>query len=211
MPNARPDFATEMLDPDRPHAEVIDPKTRKVWQTLAGCHEDEFEKLELPEPLRPVGIGAGAMDEHWFDRSPGASENGPMETRTIDGREWGHCASPASLPSRPFGKDGPTEMIVDKYHALRFAAARRIPVMKTSGGEFFVHVIAGSGFSNIGLDGASASGELVIPKGCSLGEVALERDWVLRLPNPTRVFFFASGDSFQGPIESLPADWNALA
>jgi hypothetical protein len=206
MSNARPDSATEMVDHTRPHAEVIDPTTRKVWQSIEPCDADELGALDLPEPLRPVGIGNGAMDEHWFDRSPGAPGNGPMEERVIDGRRFGHCACPASIPAKPFGEDGPIEMIVDKYHAMRFAAGRRVAVLKTPEGEAFVHVIDGQGASSIGLD-AAPRGSLVIPEGCSLGEVALEKDWILRLPHPTRVFFFPSGDSFQGPIDSLPAEW----
>jgi hypothetical protein len=207
MSNARPDSATEMIDHMRPHAEVIDPTTRKVWQSIEPCDADELGALDLPEPLRPVGIGNGAMDEHWFDRSPGAPGNGPMEERVIDGRRFGHCACPASIPAKPFGEDGPIEMIVDKYHAMRFAAGRRVAVLKTPEGEAFVHVIDGQGASSIGLD-AAPRGSLVIPEGCSLGEVALEKDWILRLPHPTRVFFFPSGDSFQGPIDSLPAEWD---
>jgi hypothetical protein len=207
MSNARPDSATEMIDPTRPHAEVIDPTTRKVWQSIEPCDADELGALDLPEPLRPVGIGNGAMDEHWFDRSPGAPGNGPMEERVIDGRRFGHCACPASIPAKPFGEDGPIEMIVDKYHAMRFAAGRRVAVLKTPEGEAFVHVIDGQGASSIGLD-AAPRGSLVIPEGCSLGEIALEKDWILRLPHPTRVFFFPSGDSFQGPIDSLPAEWD---
>ena len=81
MPNARPDFANEFTGLDRPHAEVIDPVTQKVWQSLTPCGPDELKALDLPEPLRRVGTGIGAMDEHWFDRSPGASEDGPMATR----------------------------------------------------------------------------------------------------------------------------------
>jgi hypothetical protein len=182
MGNARPDFATKMIDHARPHAEVIDPTTRKVWQSIEPCDAGELGALDLPEPLRRVGVGNGAMDEHWFDRSPGATENGPMEERVIDGRRFGHCACPASAPSKPFGKDGPTEMMVDKHHAMRFAAGRRVAVLETPEGEAFVHVIDG--------------------RGESIRELSLEDDWVLRLPHPTRVFFFPSGDSFQGPIET---------
>ncbi len=203
MTHARPDFATEMIDRTRPHAEVIDPTTRQVWQSIEPCGADELAALDLPEPLRPVGVGSGAMDEHWFDRSPGAAEDGPMEERTIDGRRFGHCANPVSMPARPFGEDGPMEMLVDKYHGLRFSAGRRIAILDTPEGEHFVHVIAGGDESSIGLD-EDPQGPLVVPEGCRLDYVELEKDWVLRLPHPARVFFFKSGDSFQGPIESLP-------
>ena len=153
-----------------------------------------------------MGIGCGAMDEMWFDRSPGVAEDGPMLEREICGRRWAHCARPTSAPARPFGNDGPVEMIVDKHHALRFVAGRRVPVLRVPEGEWFVHVIDGRGMSSIGIRGGP-SGGLDVPPGCSLGHVELTEDWVLRLPSPTRVFFFKNGDSFQGPIEELAGEW----
>ena len=207
MPNARPDFANELSEIDRPHAEVIDPTTRQVWQSLEPCGPDELARLELPEPLRPAGTGIAAMDEHWFDRSPGATKDGPMETRRIGDGEWGRCAAPKSAPTRPFGEAGPLELSVDKHHALRFAAGRRVPVLQTAEGAFFVHVIVGGDTSTVGVLGTPSKEGLVVPDGCRLGEVALAQDWVVRLPNPTRALFFSSGDSFQGPLDALPASW----
>ena len=58
-------------------------------------------------------------------------------------------------------------------------------------GARFVHVI----------EGGEGKAPLAVPDGWTLESVALEEDWVLPLPNPTTVFFFRNGDSFQGPIE----------
>ena len=206
MPSARPDYATEMAGAGA-RAEIIDPTTGQVWQTLDGCDLEAFGRLDLPAPFQPVGVGTPAMDENWFDRSPGAAENGPMDCRSIAGRRWGYCASPASGPSKPFGDEGPTEMQVDKHHALRFAAGRRVPVLKSPEGETFVHVIAGRGFSDVIVDPRAKAASFVVPTGWRIGEVEIAEDWVLRLPNPTRVFFFPTRDSFQGPIDSLPGEW----
>lgn len=211
MDEARPDHATQMLDLTRARAEVIEPAMGRVWQSVEPCSAEEFAAIDLPDSLRRVGTGCGAMDEMWFDRSPGAGADGPMEERIIDGRRFAHCASPASAPSKPFGDAGPTEMSVGKFHALRFCAGRAVPVMRSPEGEFFVHVIdSQKGRSNIGL-GTPSRGALVMPDECALGRVELDQDWILRLPNPTRVFFFPNGDSFQGPIESLPAEWTPLS
>lgn len=206
MPSARPDYATEMAGAGA-RAEIIDPTTGQVWQALEACDLETFGQLALPAPFQPIGVGTPAMDEHWFDRSPGATTDGPMECRSIAGRAWGHCASPASAPNKPFGEDGPTEMRVDKHHALRFAAGRRVPVLKSPEGEAFVHVITGRGFSDVAVDERAQKASFVVPPGWTLGDVALEEDWILRLPNPTRVFFFPTRDSFQGPIDSLPSEW----
>ena len=96
--SARPEFATEMIGADQPHAEIIDPRTRGVWQSI---------------------------------------EPSTREERGGTPRE--------------------------------------------------------------------------VPKGCALAEVALEKDWVVRLPTPTRIFFcWKSGDSYQGPIDALPLDWTEI-
>ena len=208
--SARPAHATEMVDLSRPHAEIIDTKSQQVWQTLEPCSAEELEALDLPDRYRPVGVGRAAMDEMWFDRSPGADADGPMRELELVGRRWGLCARPASLPERPFGETGPVEMRVDKHHALRFAEGRRVPVLRTPEGAHFVHVIDGRGRSSIGSRGAPDA-PLTIPDGCRLGHVTIDADWVLRLPSPTRVFFFESGDSFQGPVASLPSPWTSNA
>ena len=203
----RPGHATEMLETGQVHAEVIDPTNRKVWQSIGVCDAETLASLDLPEPLLPVGVGSGLMDEMWFDRSPGADVDGPMKERLIDGRRFAHCATPISAPTRPFGKDGPTEMVVDKYHMLRFVAGRSIPLLRSPEGDLFVQVIDRTSGSNIGLSGDPETGPLVVPEGCALGTVALPLDWIVTLPNPTRVFFFPNGDSFQGPIATLPGEW----
>jgi hypothetical protein len=201
MEPARPEHATPFEAIDQPHAEVIDPTTREVWQSLAPCDAEALAGLDLPPPMRPLGVGCAAMDEHWFDRSPGAAEDGPMRLRTLDGLVFGHCARPASAPETPFGKAGPTRMRVDKHHALRFRAGRRVLVLRDPVGDHFVHVIAGLGTSSIGVHGTSPERGFEVPERCRVTEIRLERDWVLRLPHPTEVFFFPSGDSFQGPIQ----------
>jgi hypothetical protein len=203
----RPNHATQMVETGQVHAEVIDPTNRKVWQSIGVCEAETLASLDLPDPLLPVSVGAGVMDEMWFDRSPGTGVDGPMEERLIDGRRFAQCAAPMSAPAKPFGKDGPTEMFIDKYRVLRFVAGRSLPLPRSPEGDLFVHVIDGTSGATIGLSGDTETGPLVVPEGCALGTVALPVDWIVTLPNPTRVFFFPNRDSFQGPIATLPGKW----
>ena len=66
-----------MIEAKLPHAELIDTATREVWQTLAPIPREQYDALDTPEGWHRVGLGSGAMDEHWFRRSPGDEKDGP--------------------------------------------------------------------------------------------------------------------------------------
>lgn len=194
MQTARPDFATEMVGAQELHMEILEPTSRNVWQSLEPVTRAEYDAFRLEAGFVKVGIGRGAMDEHWFDRSPGANASGPMEVRKFGGREFGLCARPASAPELLFGPDGPRRLLVEKHHVMRFTAGRAIPVLVLPEGTEYVHVI----------DGGSGEPALQLPEGWRLRQVSLDEDWIVRLPHPATVFFFPRGDSFQGPIPAHP-------
>ncbi|MCP3985244.1 MAG: hypothetical protein GY723_12715, partial [bacterium] len=79
----RPAYATPMIDAQELHGEVLDPSTRNVWQSLEPISREDYQALPLEPDWLRVGIGRGAMDEHWFARSPGKEEDGPMELLEI--------------------------------------------------------------------------------------------------------------------------------
>ncbi|MDH3623586.1 MAG: hypothetical protein OES69_08225 [Myxococcales bacterium] len=191
MPTGRPDFATKMVGAQELHMEILDPSTQNVWQSLEPVTLAEYRAFPLEVGFVKIGIGRGAMDEHWFDRSPGTDISGPMEVREFGGRAFGLCARPATAPELPFGPDGPRRLLVDKHHVMRFAAGRAIPLLVLPDSTEYVHVMDG------GVDGPA----LQVPEGCHLRHVSLREDWIVHLPHPTTVFFFPSRDSFQGPIE----------
>lgn len=110
MPNARPDLTNELSEIDRPHAEIIDAKTLPVGQRLTPFGPDELARIELREPLRLAGTGIAPMDQRGFGRSPGATTDGPMETRRSGDREWGRAA-PRSSPMKPFDDEGPLDAL----------------------------------------------------------------------------------------------------
>ncbi len=186
----RPARATPLTDVHEPHGEVLDPRTGDVWQSLEAITPEDYAALPLEPGWLRVGIGRAAMDEHWFTRSPGRDEDGHMALREIGGRRFGLCARPASGATHPTGPDGPRQLQVQKHHVVRYRAGREVPVLRLPDGERFVHVI----------EGGQGKASLAVPDGWKLEGVKLAADWVVPLPTPTTVFFFANGDSFQGPL-----------
>jgi hypothetical protein len=190
----RPANATAMIGARQDHGEVLDRTTGNVWQSLEPISREDYEALPLEPSWLRIGVGSGAMDEHWFARSPGAHEDGPMEQREIGGHRFGLCARPASAPTQPEGPEGPRHILVQKHHVICFAAGREIPILQRPDGQRFVHVI----------EGGQRKPALALPDGWRVETVKLAEDWVLQLPTPTTVFFFPNGDSYQGPLAELP-------
>ena len=93
--------------------------------------------------------------------------------------------------SQPFGSDGPRVVLVEKHHGGCFESGRRIPVLVDPEGRRFVHIV----------DSGEGTETLTVPEGFLFEWVSLTEAWVFQLPTPTTAYFFATGDSYQGPIE----------
>ena len=132
-----------MLEPGGLHMEVMDLPTRRVWQSRRSLAREAYDAMELEPPLVKVGIGRGAMDEHWFRRSPGAPQDGQLACREIDGREFVLCAMPVGEASEaPAGPEHSRRLLVNKHHSLLFRAGRRVDYLRLPGGLELIHVIA---------------------------------------------------------------------
>ena len=174
------------------YMEVMDPATGLVWMTAAPVQLEDYEALQLEEPLVKVGIARAPMDRAAFQSSPGSPGEAVRE-RVIDGRLYINVAAPlerkpASIPG------GPVEISVDKTHVIGFEAGRSVVVLHLPEGDF-VEVV--------GEDAADES--LVLPQGGVLRRIDLTHPWVIPLPTPTRTFFWFGEHmrSFQGPV-TLP-------
>ena len=181
-----------LVDCLAPHGELLDAATGTVWQCHLPIDYEDYDALELPNNLVKIGIGCGVMDAHYFRRSPGATEDGPVGEQVIAGRRWIHCANaPQDGPEKPFN-DGPLKLMVDKHHSLLFAAGRTITILRSDQGEQFVQVIAARG------------GEALppLPEGWSAQGYPTQGETLVDLPSPTVAWFFKDGSSFQGPINA---------
>ena len=195
-----------LINCQQAHAEVIDLATRNIWQSVEPLSSEELTKLALPERFAPVGIGSAVMDEHYFRQSPGAAAPGPVNDRVIDGRRFIHCANPpAAGPETPI-PDGPARLMVDKHHTIIFEAGNEMNVISTETGTEFIQVVSASPEGG-GLlqENAVEPDYFELPPGWKLRSVPVTKRTVIDLPNPTEVWFFANGSSFQGPV-TLPLD-----
>lgn len=177
------------------HGEVMD-ATGGVWLAQAPMTRERFESLALPDGFVKTGIGESVADLAFFRRSPGADADGPCETRDIDGE----CFSMVARPGVPDSSHrGLFILPVHKHHRLLYVAGRTIEVMDCGDGADYVPLV-----TDALMAGARPRPEgfppRALPDGWSVRRVTLERDLVVELPCPTRVTFFRSGESFQGPV-----------
>lgn len=177
------------------HGEVLDTATGTVWLGQEPMSREEFDRLELPDGFVKTGIGEAVADAAFFRRSPGAEADGPLETRDIAGVRF-------SLVARPGAPDSPLPGLfvlpVHKHHRVLYASGSTIEVMDCGDGADYVPLVRNAVMAGRRADRPARP--RVLPDGWSVRRVTLDRDLVVELPCPTRVTFFASGDSFQGPV-----------
>ena len=193
----------QLVNCREPHAEFLDTATGTVWQPHLPITAEEWAELTLPEPLVKLGLGRGAMDEHWFRCSPGAEAPGAVSERTVAGRRFIHCANPpAGGGDRPV-QGGPVRLFVDKHHSLCFHAGRTAQILRLPDGREYVQVIEASPEGGGLLQQGRASMAPPLPDGWMLRGLLLDARTVVHLPSPTEAWFFANGASFQGPVEEF--------
>ena len=181
-----------VASPRASRGEIIDLATREVWQDWNPTPRDWWDALELEAPLVKAGYGCGNMDRMWFRRSPDADADGPVREREIAGRRFFYCAR----APKDIGQGNPRRMLVDKHHTLLYEAGREVRILTTAGGKDYVLVVEG-------IPGAPTP---VLPDGWRVRDVRIGKDWIVELPAPTETYWFEGMVSYQGPIESLPAE-----
>ena len=193
-----------MVDCQELHAELLDIESGTVWQSQQPISREAYQALELPATLIRVGIGRGVMNAHYFRRSPGFANDGPVSERDITGHLFVHCANPPGAgPESPVGDD-PKLMRVDKHHSLIFEAGNEVDVIRLPDGRDYVQVIAATPEGGGLLQTGAASDETVeLPEGWRLRRVPFAERTTIHLPNPTEAWFFANGASFQGPVDTF--------
>ncbi|MCW5889512.1 MAG: hypothetical protein KIT14_03070 [bacterium] len=173
------------------HMEIM--SGRYVWLAQGACSVEQYERLALPEGFMRTGIGRAVADAAYFARSPDADADGPVETMEVDGVRFARVARPGR-PEPP--REGLFVLPVHKHHRVLYRAGRTIEVLRADDGGDYLPLVAGARMAASDMDGRPR----VLPDGWVVREVALDADLVVDLPCPTRVTFFTSGDSFQGPV-----------
>jgi hypothetical protein len=184
------------LEPRALHMEVFDLSTGEVWLQQAPITQEEFAAFKPEPPYVKSGIGKSAMDFAHFTRSPGAKEDGPLETRVIGGRTLARVAKPLDFRGLARG-DAPTRLQVNKYHRIGFEAGTRVCLAQLPDGQLYVQQTVAPGPERIAPPADWNMFEFVAP----------ERWWVY-LDSPVTVWFFRNLSSFMGPLPrgQLPAE-----
>ena len=172
------------------HMEVIDIQTGLVWMSLEVATPEDFENLALGDTLKPVGLGAAAMDMALFKHSPDA-QGQPMRQREIDGYRFINVAKSGESVKLPGGM---IEIRVNKAHVLGYKAGRKLAVLSLPEGDF-IEVVGDR----------SRDQQLPLPPEATLREIELQQPLIVTLPTPTKTLWHFAGGmrSFQGPV-SLP-------
>ena len=182
------------IEPRAPHLELLDPRTADVWLCQQPLSAAQFRDFRPEPPLMKSGYACGAMDAAHFLRSPGATADGPLETRAMGGHTFARVARPLKFRGLAPG-DAPTRVVVEKHHVLGFAAGALVRVAQLPDGGLYVQQTAA-------LDGTPVA----TPADWKMLELRAEASWSLTLPTPTTVWFFRNLTSFAGPLarEQLP-------
>lgn len=180
--------------------EVFEMATGQVWLHQQAITQEVYESLYTGPAFMKSGIGRSVMDVAWFLRSPGATADGPLETRSIGGLEFSRVARPIDF--RGFNKgDAATLLMVDKHHVLGYHAGRTLRLIQMPDGTWCAPQTAP-------VNGPA----LQFPAGGKPVDVQLQQAWTVQLPNPAPVYFFRDLSSYcAGLHESqLPKDLQTL-
>lgn len=165
--------------------EIID-SSGQVWLCNTPVAKEQARSLSLPAGVAPALLGRAIADVAYFNRSPGATVDGPLQACEIDGLRFSFVARQAG--QRRVG--GATIMSIDKHHTMLYAAGRTIEVLDFGDGTF-----AAPAWSRPDRE----IDEPAVP-GWTRREVELTHDLIVVIPNPADVVILRDGFGFHGPL-----------
>ena len=128
---------------------------------------------------------AAAADTAYFRRSPGASEDGPLEVASVAGHRMVLVA--VAVETREVAPRV-RSTVVDKHHTAHFDAGRTITVLDLGDGTVLLPAFA-----------SDRPVVTALPDGWSLREVTLTGPVTAELANPARLVV-VDGNGFHGPV-----------
>jgi hypothetical protein len=180
------------------YGEIMELATLNVWLCQQSFTLEEYEALEPPEGFIKSGMGRSSHDAAYFRRPPAESKDGPLETMTVNGRRFSHVAMPGKNdPNYSLKRDKLLLIEIHKHHSVMFAKGRKLEILSIGDGMDYVPQVTEITGMPWGLELA----ERILPDGWSVREITLKEDLFVEIPFPAKVCFFASGDSFQGPVK----------
>lgn len=174
----------------KPHMEVMDTSNGDIWLHQSPTTLEAYDALKPEAPYVKSGIAGAAMDFAYFLKSPGASAEGPLETRTIGGLEWSRVARPLDFQGFKPGP-APTLIMVDKHHVIGFEAGSSLRLVRPPAGKFYVQQTR-----------SPWPGNDVYPTDWELFTLALDEPWSIYLDSPLPIYFFRNASSFAGAFDA---------
>lgn len=173
---------------------VSDYESREIWMA-ARARDDASAAPPLPPPLFSFGPVMAAPDYLWFDGSPAEP---PLPGGGVIAAEFGGqsfvLAARQGTP-RPLDGGSGMEIPLATRFSLAYAAGRQIEVLVDEQGGFYLELI----------DLGAQPGPLALPRGFRLRSITLAQDWVTRVAEAARVYFFVPENrSFVGPALTPP-------
>ena len=169
--------------------EVID-QLSQVWLCQEPVTVEQAHGLALPDGASLFGPGQAVADLAYFRRSPGATDDGRLDTMEIDGLRFSYVGRSVAVER----VDDVTVMSIDKHHTMLYAAGRAIEVL-----DFGDETVATPAWI-----GSEPIGHVDLPNGWAVRTVELDADLLAVIPNPATVVMF-NGFGFHGllPIAQL--------
>ena len=165
--------------------ELMDVAANSVWLCQTPVDPAAVQALDLPEGWVRAPLGEAGADLAFFRRSPGATADGPLDTREVAGHRMVRVAVPTPVAELA---PGVHEVSVDKHHTVRFVARRTITVLD-----------AGDGTVQVPAWASDRDMATPLPDGWSKRTVTLARDLTVALANPARLVI-VDGCGFHGPV-----------
>ena len=176
--------------------ELIEAATSRVLICQAEVTAAEIASFEAPEGFGHALAGEAVADMAFFARSPGAEQDGPVETVELGGRRFSYIARPARFETLA---QGATEMTIDKHHAMLYRAGRTLDVL-----DFGDGTVATPAWGS--TDPAAALTDAMLDRSWRLRRVRLTDDLLTTIPNPARVIVLDRAFGFHGPVDATLVD-----
>lgn len=176
--------------------ELIEMATRRVFICQDEITAAEVESFVPPDGFSHALVGAACADMAFFARSPGASDDGPVELRELCGRRFSYVARPMGIDTLA---SGAVDMTIDKHHAVLYRSGRTIDLLDFGDGTSAVPAW-GSIDASVELAGGMLADEW------TLRRIELTSDLLITIPTPASVVVLDHAFGFHGPVDTTRVD-----
>lgn len=176
--------------------ELIEAATTRVFICQAEVTATEVADFEPPEGFGHALAGAAVADMAFFARSPGADQDGPVDTVELGGRRFAYVARPIAFDTLA---SGAAEMTIDKHHAMLHRSGRTLDVLDFGDGTVATPAWGSTDPAAVVTDG-------MLDGSWRLRRVRLTDDLVTTIPNPARVIVLDRAFGFHGPVDATLVD-----